>query len=70
MTKVHIPLLGFILVVSVYYQPNWVYENFWGKADFHSSLSFTMSYMHFLAIYAVISTALTELGIRLIKKYV
>ena len=70
MTKVHISVLGFIFLLAFFYQPNWVYENFWGKADFYDSLPFTVPYLVFLFIYAVITTSLAELGIRFIKKYV
>jgi hypothetical protein len=69
-TKVHISLLGFVFLSAFFYQPNWVYENFWSKADFYDSLLFTVPYLVFLFIYAAITTALAELGIRFIKKYV
>jgi hypothetical protein len=51
------------------YQPNWVYENFWSKADFYDSIPFTVPYLAFLLIYSAITTGLAELGIRFIKKY-
>ena len=70
MTKVHISLLGFVFLIAFFYQPNWVYENFWSKADFYDSLPFTVPYLVFLSIYAAITTALAELGISFIKKYV
>lgn len=70
MTKVHVSLLGFIFLVAVLYQPNWIYENFWSRADFYDSLPFELPYLVFLLVYAGISTALAELGIRFIKKYV
>ena len=70
MTKVHISLLGFVFLSAFFYQPNWVYENFWSKADFYDSLPFELPYLVFLLVYAGISTALAELGIRFIKKYV
>ena len=70
MTKVHISLLGFVFFSAFFYQPNWVYENFWSKADFYDSLPFMVPYLAFLFIYAAITTALAELGIRFIKNYV
>ena len=70
MTKVHISLLGFVFLSAFFYQPNWVYENFWSKADFYGSLPFTVPYLIILFIYAAITAALAELGIRFIKKYV
>ena len=69
MTKVHISLLGFIFLGAFFYQPNWVYENFWSKADFYDSIPFTLPYLAFLLIYSAITTGLAELGIRFIKKY-
>ena len=55
-------LLTFIS--AMLFQPNWVYENFWSTADFNNSIPFLV----FLIIYAAISTAFAELGIRFIKK--
>jgi hypothetical protein len=70
MTKVHISLLGFIFLIAFFYQPNWVYENFWSKADFYDSLPFTVPYLAFLLVFASITTGIAELGIRFVKKYV
>jgi hypothetical protein len=69
MTKVHISLLGFIFLIAFFYQPNWVYENFWSKADFYDSLPISVPYLAFLLVYAAIATGIAELGIRFIKKY-
>jgi hypothetical protein len=69
MTKVRIALLGFVFLCGFLYQPNWVYENFWSKADFYDSLPFTVPLLVFLTIYASVSTVITELGIRFVKKY-
>ena len=70
MTKVRISLLGFVFLIAFFYQPNWVYENFWIKADFYDSLPFTVPYLIFLFIYAAITTVFAELVIRFVKKYV
>jgi hypothetical protein len=70
MTRVHISLLTTIFIISFFYQPNWVYENFWGKANFYDPLPFTVPYLVFLFVYAFIATALAESGIRFVKKYV
>ena len=69
MTKVRILLLGFIFLGAFLFQPNWVYENFWSRADFYDSIPFTVPYLAFLFIYSAITTGLAELGIRFIKKY-
>ncbi len=70
MTKVHMSLLILIFLGAFFYQPNWVYENFWSKAEFYDSIPFTVPFLVFLAIYASITTVIAELGIRFVKKYV
>ena len=69
MNKVRISLLSFTFLLGMLFQPNWVHENFWSKADFYDSIPFTVPYLVFLLIYSVITTGLAELGIRFIKKY-
>jgi hypothetical protein len=69
MNKVRISLLGAVFLASMLFQPNWVYENFWSKADFYNSIPFTVPYLVFLVIFSSITTGLAELGIRFIKKY-
>jgi len=51
------------------YQPTWVYENFWSKAEFYDSIPFSVPYLVFLLIYSVSTTGVVELGVRFIKKY-
>ena len=69
MNKVRISILSFTFLLAFIYQPSWVYNNFWFRADFYDSIPFTVPYWVFLLIYAIISTAFVELVIRLIKKY-
>ena len=69
MNKTRISLLVLIFLSAMLYKPNWVYENFWSKADFYDSIPFTVPYLAFLIIYSVITTSLAELAIRFIKKY-
>lgn len=69
MNKTRITLLALTFSTSMLYQPNWVYENFWSKADFYDSIPFTVPYLAFLIIYSVIITSFAELAIRFIKKY-
>ena len=68
MNKTRISLLVMTFLIAMLYQPNWVYENFWSKADFYDSIPFTAPYLAFLIIYSVITTSLAELAIRFIKK--
>ena len=70
MSRVQISLLTVIFFGAFFYQPIWVYENFWSKADFYQVLPFTVPYLFFLTAYASISTAVAALGIRFVKKYV
>jgi hypothetical protein len=69
MNKIRISLLSFTFLFGMLFQPNWVYENFWSKADFYDSIPFSVPYLVFLLAYSVITTGLAELGIRFIKKY-
>ena len=69
MKKTRIALLTATFLVAMLHQPNWVYENFWSKANFYDSIPFPVPYLAFLFIYSAITTVLAELGIRFIKKY-
>lgn len=69
MNKTRIALLVLTFISAMAYQPNWVYENFWSKADFYDSIPFTVPFLVFLIIYSSITTGLVELGIRLTKKH-
>ena len=69
MNKTRISLLVITFLVAMADQPNWVYENFWSKAEFYSSIPFTIPYLAFLLVYSAITTGCAELGIRFIKKY-
>lgn len=69
MNRRRISLLVLIFLSAMLYQPTWVYENFWSKADFYDSIPFTVPYLAFLMIYSLIATSFAELAIRFIKKY-
>jgi hypothetical protein len=69
MKKTRISILVVTFLFGLIYQPVWVYNNFWFRADFYDSIPFTFPYWVFLLIYAIISTAFVELVIRLIKNY-
>ena len=63
-------LLSFVFLVAFFLpEPNFIYENFWIKADFWDVLPFTPSIYLYRFLYAVILTGIVELAIRLIKKY-
>ena len=69
MNKTRISLLVLTFFSAMLYQPNWVYENFWSKADFYNSIPFKVPYLGFLLIYSAITTGFVALGIRFVKKY-
>ena len=69
MNIVRLSLLASVFLCSMFIQPNWVYENFWSKADFYDSVPFEVPFVMFAIIYSTIATALTELAIRFVKKY-
>jgi len=69
MKKTRILILVVTFLFGLIYQPVWVYNNFWFRADFYDSIPFTIPYWTFLLIYSIISTLFVELIIRLIKRY-
>jgi hypothetical protein len=69
MKKIRIAILVVTFLFGLIYQPVWVYNNFWFRADFYDSIPFTVPYWSFLLIYSLISTAFVELVIRFVKKY-
>ena len=70
MNKIRISLLSSVFLVAFFLpEPNFIYENFWSKADFWDVLPFTPSYYLFRFSYAAILTGIVELMIRSIKKY-
>jgi hypothetical protein len=69
MSITRILLLVLTFLVGMIYQPNWVYQNFWSRADFYDSIPFTVPFLAFALIYSTVATGCTELGIRFIKKY-
>lgn len=69
MNKTRISLLVATFLSAMLYQPTWVYENFWSKAEFYDSIPFSVPYLVFLLIYSVSTTGVVELGVRFIKKY-
>jgi len=70
MNKIRVSLLGFVFFSAFFLpEPNFIYENFWSKADFWDALPFTPSFWLYNFLYAVITTGFVELLIRFIKKY-
>lgn len=58
----------FIFLSGFVYQPTWVYENFWYRADFYDSLPFDFPYFAFLFIYSILLTFFVANMVRFAKK--
>jgi len=58
-----------VFLVGFLYQPNWVHNNFWLKAEFYDSLPFHFPYILFLLIYSILSVGATWSFIQGIKRY-
>ena len=69
MRKGRISVLVLSFITAFFYQPSWVYDNFWYKADFYDSIPFRVPYIAYLLVCAVVWTVLVELFIRFVKKY-
>jgi len=55
-------LFGFL------YQPTWVRDNFWFKADFYDSLPFQFPYFLFSIIYSILLVGVTWTLIQWVKR--
>jgi hypothetical protein len=66
--KARVLLLSGYFFFSFVYQPNWVSDNFWYKADFWDALPFNFPYLGFILIYASLATVLFDQFIRFVKK--
>ncbi len=64
-----IAILASTFLFAFNYQPSWVLDNFWFKADFYDVIPFKISFVVFQFIYSSVTTFLVELGIKFIKKY-
>jgi hypothetical protein len=62
-------IYGFIGLVAFIQQPNWVYQNFWSRADFWDQWGFRIPYLLFCAIYAAIAIAFTHSLVKFVKRY-
>jgi hypothetical protein len=59
----------FIFLSGIVYQPVWVYENFWSKANFYDSLPFDFPYFGFIFIYSTLATYFCFLCVKIAKKH-
>jgi hypothetical protein len=68
-TKKEIASYSLVFLSGLVYQPGWVYDNFWGKADFYESIPFTVYYWQFALAYSIILTPVIWYVVRLIKRH-
>jgi hypothetical protein len=69
MAKKRIAIWSIVFVVGIFYQPKWVYQNFYFNPRWIEDSWWSLNYWAFLLIYAFLSVVFVELIIRLIKKY-
>ena len=69
MNKVRISILSFTFLSGFFYQPNWIYQNFYFNPRWVDEAWWSLNYPAFLVICSIISVGLVELVIRLLKKY-
>jgi hypothetical protein len=66
---IRVSILVFTFLGAMVYQPNWLLDNFWYKADFYDSIPFNVPFIVFLVIQASLTTVWVELWIRFIKRF-
>jgi|688.fasta_scaffold2385307_1 hypothetical protein len=69
MTKTRMAVLTSTFLIAFNFQPGWVADNFWYKAEFYESLPFDVPYPIYQLVYAMITTILVECGLRFIKRF-
>ena len=69
MNKVRISVLSLTFLTGFFYQPNWIYQNFYSNPRWIDDAWWSLNYPAFLIVYAVISVGFVELLIRFTKKY-
>ena len=56
-----------VFLFGVVYQPNWVVNNFWLKADFYEDIPFQVPYLVFLITYSSLNTIFVWFLVKFIK---
>lgn len=64
-------MLFYVLVflVGLVYQPDWVLDNFWLKADFYDDIPFQVPFLVFLIIYSYLNLIFVWFVVKFVKKY-
>jgi hypothetical protein len=60
---------GFIFLIGYIRQPNFVYENFWSRADFYESLPFAVPFWFYSIVCGVVFAFIVWCLIRFAKKH-
>lgn len=68
LTKTQVIFYFLVFAFGFVYQPNWVRENFWLKAEFYDDIPFNVPYLAFLIIYSFLSTLLVWYLVKFAKK--
>ncbi len=67
-TKKQMVFFVFVFFFGLVYQPNWVLDNFWLKADFYEDIPFQVPYLVFLLIYSYLNTIFVWYVVKFIKR--
>jgi len=68
-TKKQIVFFALVFIFGFFFQPSWVVDNFWLKADFYNDIPFRVPYLGFLTLFAFLHTIFVWYVVKLIKKY-
>ena len=68
-TKKQMVFYVLVFLFGLVYQPNWVLDNFWLKADFYDDIPFRVPFLVFLIIYSYLNLIFVWYAVKLIKKH-
>ena len=68
-TKKQMVFYVIVFLFGLVYQPNWVINNFWLKADFYDDIPFKVPYLVFLIIYSYFNLIFVWYVVKFIKKH-
>ncbi len=68
-TKKQMMFYVLVFLFGLVYQPNWVLDNFWLKADFYDDIPFQVPHLVFLIIYSYLNLIFVWYVVKFIKKF-
>ena len=68
-TKKQMVFYVLVFLFGLVFQPNWVLDNFWLKADFYDDIPFRIPYLVFLIVYSYLNLMFVWYVVKFIKKY-